>query len=83
MPKPLFKSEAKFEVIDMKMISYCHANETHFHNNGFALRLVIQVRVSRSRKWPIATSGVAEARVHNSRKWEYMEKGPSEDEIEQ
>ena len=35
-----------------------HENETaggaHFHNNGFALRLVLKQRHNRSRKWPIA-----------------------------
>ena len=43
-PKPLFESEAKCEVIDMK---------TYFHKKGFALRLVFEVRVFGTHKWPI------------------------------
>ena len=41
--KPLFQSKAKCEAIDLKMIFYSHANRTHFHNKGFALRLVLNV----------------------------------------
>ena len=29
----------------MKMTSYSHANDTHFHNKGFALSLVVKVTV--------------------------------------
>ena len=43
-PKPRFESEAKCEVIDLK---------THFHKKGFALRLVLEVRVFGTQKWPI------------------------------
>ena len=43
--KPLFQSEAYCEAIYMKMISYSHANGTHFHNKGFALSLVVKVMV--------------------------------------
>ena len=32
-PKPLFQTEAKCEAIDMKIIVYSHANETHFHSS--------------------------------------------------
>ena len=32
---------------------YSHANKTHFHMKGFALSLVMKVRVFRIRKWPI------------------------------
>ena len=49
-PKPLFQSEAKCEAIDMKMISYSHANKTHFHKKGFTLGLVVKVRVFGTRK---------------------------------
>ena len=31
-----------------------HANNTHFHEKGFALRLVLKVRVFGNWKWPIA-----------------------------
>ena len=43
-PKPLFQSEAKCEAIDVKMISYSHANKTHFHKKGFELSLLMKVR---------------------------------------
>ena len=32
------------------------ANKTHFHNKGFALSLVLKVRVFGTRKWPILKS---------------------------
>ena len=31
---------------------------THFHMNGFALRLVLKQRLKRTRKWPIELSFV-------------------------
>ena len=53
---PLFQSESKCETILMKMTDL-HENETacktHFHKNGFALRLVLKQRHKRTRKWPI------------------------------
>ena len=52
--KSHFQSEAKCEAIDMKMIFNYDANKTHFHNKGFALRLVLKVRFFGTRKWPIA-----------------------------
>ena len=30
-----------------------HANKSHFHNNGFALRLALKLRHKGTRKWPI------------------------------
>ena len=30
-----------------------HANQSHFHNNGFALRLALKQRHRGTRKWPI------------------------------
>ena len=42
---PLFQRQAKCEAIDMKIIFYSHANKTHFHKKGFALSLVLKVRV--------------------------------------
>ena len=30
-----------------------HANQTHFHKNGFALRLALKQRHKGTRKWPI------------------------------
>ena len=52
-PKPLFKSDAKWEAIDMKMCFYSHVNNTHFHEKGFALSLVLKVEVFGTPKWPI------------------------------
>ena len=44
--KPLFQSEAKYEAIDVKMVFYFDADKmTHFHKRGFALSLVLKVRV--------------------------------------
>ena len=31
-----------------------HANQSHFHKNGFALRLALKQRHKGTRKWPIA-----------------------------
>ena len=44
-PKPLFQSEAKCAAIDMKTTFYSHAKKTHFQKKGFALGLVLKVRV--------------------------------------
>ena len=30
-----------------------HANQSHFHKNGFALRLALKQRHKGTRKWPI------------------------------
>ena len=35
------------------MTFYYHANKTHFHKKGFALGLILRVRVFGTRKWPI------------------------------
>ena len=51
--KSHFQSEAKYEAIDMKMIFNYDANETLFHNKGFALSLVLKARFFGTRKWPI------------------------------
>jgi len=37
----------------MKIIFISHANKTHLHMKGFALGLVLRVRVFETRKWPI------------------------------
>ena len=47
-PKPLSQSEAKWEASDMEMIVCSRANKSHFtsvHKKGFALTLVLKVRV--------------------------------------
>ena len=32
---------------------HSHANQSHFHKNGFALRLALKQRHKRTQKWPI------------------------------
>ena len=32
---------------------HSHANQSHFHKNGFALRLALKQRHKGTRKWPI------------------------------
>ena len=54
--KSHLQGEAKCEAIDMKMIFNYDANKTHFHNKGFALSLVLKVRVFGTQKWPIDPS---------------------------
>ena len=46
-PVPLFQSESKCETF------HFHANQSHFHKNGFALRLVLKQRHKGTRKWSI------------------------------
>ena len=42
------------KAIDMKTIFFCsHVNKTHFHNKGFALSLILKVRVFGTQKPPI------------------------------
>ena len=47
-PSPLFQNESKCETFHMKMSSACsfyfHANQSHFHKNGFALGLAMKQR---------------------------------------
>ena len=54
---PLFQSESKCETILTKMGStmqvHFYANQTHFHKNGFALRLALKQRHKGTQKWPI------------------------------
>ena len=56
---PLFQNESKCETIHMKMKLHLqvhfHANQIHFHLNGFAHRLVLKQRHKGTRKWPIET----------------------------
>ena len=56
-PKPLFQSEAKCEAIDTTMTFYFHANKIHFHKKGFAVSLVLKVRVFETRKRHITSRG--------------------------
>ena len=43
--KPLFQSVAKYEAIDVQMVCYSNVDKPHFHKKGFALSLVLKVRV--------------------------------------
>ena len=57
---PLFQNESKCETFHMKnefcMRFHFHANQSHFHKNGFAVRLALKQRHKGTRKWPIAMS---------------------------
>ena len=45
-PKLLLKSEAMHKAVDMKIFFWnFYANKTHFHKKGFALSLVLKVRI--------------------------------------
>ena len=55
-PRPLYQNEVKYSAFDMKMIFRSHANKTHFHNKGCALRLILKPRVFGTRKWAIGPS---------------------------
>ena len=48
---PLFQNESKCETF------HFHANQSHFHKNGFALRLALKQRHMGTRKWPIVDHG--------------------------
>ena len=38
-PGSLYQNEVKYSAFDMEMLFRSDANETHFHNKGFALSL--------------------------------------------
>ena len=44
---PLFQNKSKFEAF------HFHANQSHFHKNGLALRLALKAKHKGTRKWPI------------------------------
>ena len=53
---PLFQSESKCQTFHMKMSSACSfffMQTSHFHKNGFALRLALKQRYKGTRKLPI------------------------------
>ena len=54
-PGPLFQNEGRCSAFDMEIVFHSHANKTHFHKKGCAPGLILKVRVSRTRKWPIET----------------------------
>ena len=49
-----FQNEAKCETFVVEMSFICIIIKTHFHNKGFALSLVLEVKLFGTRKWPIA-----------------------------
>ena len=49
-----FPNEAKCETFVVEMSFNYDANKTHFHNKGFALSLVLKVKLFGTRKWPIS-----------------------------
>ena len=52
-PGPLFQNEVKCSAFDIEIIFHSHANKTHFHKKGWALSLILKVRVFGTRKRPI------------------------------
>ena len=48
-----FQNEAKCKTFVVEMSFNYDANKTHFHNKGFALSLVLKVKLFGTRKWPI------------------------------
>ena len=53
---PLFQNESKCETFHMKSSSACSfifMQISHFHKNGFALRLALKQRHMGTRKWPM------------------------------
>ena len=53
----------------MEMIFHCRGNKSHFHKKGCALGLILKVRVSGTRKWPIkkTTSGILFHKSHKKK----------------
>ena len=60
---------------DTKMILYSHANKTHFHKKSCALDLMLKLRVSGTRKWPIASyrcEAFVKASILEPDYWDYV-----------
>ena len=60
-PEPLYQNGVKCSAFDMKMIFNSHANKTYFIQKGCALGLILKVRVSETRRWPIKLNQVLSA----------------------
>ena len=52
--KPLFQSEAKYKVTDIKIFFYSHPNTTHFHKKGIVLGLLLKKRILGTRNGSFA-----------------------------
>ena len=48
-----FQNEAKYETFVLEMSFICIIIKTHFHNKGFALSLVLKVKLFGTLKWSI------------------------------
>ena len=62
---PLFQNESKCETFHMTLSSACSfiLMQSHFHKNGFALRLALKQRHKGTRKWPIKHSYLEKQRI--------------------
>ena len=77
-PKPLFQSEAVCKDIALIFfLFYTHANKTHFHKKGFALSLVLKVRVFGVRK-QARSQGLSSPTRNRREPWErgWLGNGP-------
>ena len=61
-----FENEAKCETFVVGMSFNYDANKTHFHNKGFALSLVLKVKLFGTRKWPICLAQIKNPPEHNN-----------------
>ena len=53
-----FQNEGRCSAFDMEIIFDSHANKTHFHKKGCAPSLILKVRGSGTRKWPISSKNI-------------------------
>ena len=67
---PLFQNEIKNENLSYEnefcMQFHFHANQSHFHKNGFALRLALRQKHKGTRKWPIRITRITLKFIHNA-----------------
>ena len=49
--EPLYQNKVKCSAFDMEITFHSRANKTHFYKKGFALGLILKVRVFGSRKY--------------------------------
>ena len=52
-PGPPYQNEVKYSAFDIEMIFHSHADKTNFHRKGYALGLILKVRIFGTQKWPI------------------------------
>ena len=69
-PRPLYQNEVKRSAFDMEKIFHSNANKTHFQKKGYALSLILKVRVFGTRKWPIGLlTGQCFTHAHSHITW--------------